>query len=86
MRRRIRRNVDLLVPRPPAADSWTWATVTDTSPLRIQLDGESDELDVTPDTLVAGLAVDDRVWVQLVGNSDPARKSRRLIVHGRAGG
>lgn len=57
-----------------------WATVTQVSPLRIRLDGDTDELPVTPDSLVApaALAVNVRVWVQLYG--------RRLIVLGAANG
>lgn len=66
--------------------TWTWATVTDDSPLRVQLDGESAPLDFTPDALVSGLAVDDRVWVQLVANPDPQRRHRRAIVTGKAAG
>lgn len=68
----------------PDISIWSWATVTDDSPLRVQLDGESAALDVTPDTLVASLAVDDRVWVQLVTNANPARRHRRLVVIGKA--
>lgn len=40
-----------------------WATVTNTSPLRILYDGESAALGITPPTLVSGLAVGDRVLV-----------------------
>jgi hypothetical protein len=78
MRRSLRRNLDLLIPRPPGRDVTRWATVTQASPLRIKLDGDTDPLDITPDTLVAGLAVDDRVMV--------ARFGRRLVVVGKAGG
>jgi hypothetical protein len=74
------KNLDLLIPRAPEpkSDWWSWATVTQASPLRIRLDGETDALDITPDTLTAGLAVSDRVWVQVSG--------RRAIVLGRSGG
>ena len=70
-------------PTGPAAptepeSSWRWATVTQASPLRIKFDGQSAPLPVTPDTLVGGLVVGDRVWVQIYG--------RRPIIHGRAGG
>jgi hypothetical protein len=41
----------------PDISIWSWATVTATAPLRVQLDGESAALDVTPDTLVSPLAV-----------------------------
>lgn len=63
-----------------------WAEVTDDSPLRIQIDGEDDPLTITPDTLVAGLSIGDRVWVQLVTNTNPSRRYRRLVIIGRAGG
>ena len=75
----------LLKPKPaPDVSEWKWATVTDDSPLRIQLDGESSALAVTPDTLVAGLTVADRVWVQLVTNANPARRHRRLVILGKS--
>ena len=70
----------------PEMSRWSWATVTDDSPLRIRLDNEDDPLALTPDTLVAGLAVADRVWVQLVTNDNPTRHQRRIVIHGRAGG
>lgn len=70
----------------PQVSVWSWATVTDDSPLRVQLDGEAAALDVTPDTLVAGLLVGDRVWAQLVTNADAARQYRRLVVLGKAAG
>lgn len=58
---------------------FTWATVTATSPLRIRLDGDSTALPITPDSIVAplALAVGDRVRVEI--------SRRRVIVHGRAG-
>jgi len=59
-------------------DTWTWATVTQASPLRIRMDGEATALAITPDTLAGGLVVDDRVMVLVLG--------RRLTVLGRAGG
>lgn len=60
--------------------SWTWATVTQASPLRVQLDGDSSPLLASPDTLVhaTDLAVGDRVRCELT--------NRRLIVHGRSAG
>lgn len=70
----------------PDISLWSWATVTDDSPLRVKLDGEASALPITPDTLVTGLAVNDRVWVQLVTNTSPARQYRRVLVLGRAGG
>lgn len=81
------RGLKLLAPRgrrAPDISIWSWATVTDDSPLRVKLDGESAALDVTPDTLVASLAVSDRVWVQLVTNANPARRHRRLVIIGKA--
>jgi hypothetical protein len=69
------RYLDMLIPQEPQAqDSWTWATVTSIGPLKIRLDGEAAELAGTPETLMKGLAVGDRVWVQLYG--------RRAIIHG----
>jgi len=72
--------------REPDISIWSWATVTATSPLRVKLDGESTALAITPDTLVAGLLVGDRVWVQLVTNANPTRRHRRLVVIGKAAG
>jgi len=46
---------------------FSWATVTQASPLRVRLDGETDPLPMTPSTLVPGLTVGDRVWCQLEG-------------------
>lgn len=59
---------------------FTWATVTQVSPLRIQLDGDPAALLITPSSLVdtAALAVSDRVRVEMADN--------RVIVHGRYGG
>lgn len=45
---------------------WTWATVTQESPLRVRLDGQSQSLDMTPDSLVGGLRVNDRVKAVLI--------------------
>lgn len=53
-------------------------TVTGVSPLRIQRDGDSEPLPFTPDTMVTGLVVDDRVRVENAGG--------RLIIHGAANG
>ena len=46
-------------------DTWTWATVTQASRLRIKVDGDTTALDATTDNLVGSLAVDDRVRVHL---------------------
>jgi microcystin-dependent protein len=61
-------------------NAYRWATVTQVTPLRIQLDGDTQALPITPenladpDTLRAGL----RVWTQLFG--------RRVIVLGASQG
>lgn len=77
---------DLLLPQPTISQVGVWATVTAVSPLRVQLDGDPGALPFTPDSLVGGLAVNDRVWAQLTTNSDPIRRSRRLVILGRSGG
>ena len=59
-------------------DTWTWATVTQATPLRIKVDGDTSELDATTDDLVGSLAVDDRVRVHL--------HSDGIIVTGLQGG
>jgi hypothetical protein len=60
--------------------TFTWATVTDVSPFRIRLDGDTAELPLTPDSLVdpAALAVDDRVRCEI--------STKRVVVLGVAGG
>lgn len=70
-----REDLELLLPQPKEQkDGWSWATVTQESPLRIRLDGDDAALLITPESLVGEQAVGRRVWVQLVG--------RRAIVHG----
>ena len=59
-------------------DTWTWATVTAVSPLRIKVDGDTTALDATTDDLVGSLAVDDRVRVHLHADG--------IIVTGLQGG
>ena len=59
-------------------DTWTWATVTQATPLRIKVDGDTSALDATTDNLVGSLAVDDRVRVHL--------HSDGIIVTGLQGG
>ena len=54
----------------------TWATVTAATPLRVRLDGRTAPLDITPDTLAAGLTVGDRVLVLIQGRS--------LVILGKA--
>lgn len=82
-----KRNLSMLVPKATLEpDVARWATVTQTSPLRIKLDGETTALPFTPDSLVSGLMANDRVWVALATNGDPSVKSRRVVVLGRNGG
>ena len=59
-------------------DTWTWATVTQATPLRIKVDGDTTALDATTDDLVGSLAVLDRVRVHL--------HSDGIIVTGIQGG
>lgn len=56
-----------------------WATITATAPLRVRLDGDTDPLPFTPDSLVdpLELAVNDRVRCEISG---------RVIIVGKAGG
>ena len=61
-----------------AIPSLRWGIVTGVGPLRVQLDGDTGPLADSPDTLVAGLSVGDRVRVILV--------NRRAMILGRAGG
>lgn len=62
--------------RPEQRARWMWATVTQVSPLRVRLDGQSQALDMTPISLVDGLRINRRVRVQLV--------EKQLIVTGVA--
>lgn len=55
-----------------------WAVVTSVTPLMIRYDAQSEPIAGTPDRLVSGLAVGDRVWCQ--------RIHRRDIILGRATG
>jgi microcystin-dependent protein len=60
--------LDLLLPEAgPPSDSWRWGTITSTSPLRVQLDGDTDPLDVDPDVLTIGMVTGERVYCQLHG-------------------
>ena len=59
-------------------DTWTWATVTQATPLRIKVDGDTSALNATTGDLVGSLAVDDRVRVHL--------HSDGIIVTGVQGG
>lgn len=55
--------------------TFRWATVTQASPLRVRLDRDTAALPLTPETLVAGLAVNDRVRCEIAGG--------RVIIHGK---
>ena len=59
-------------------DTWTWATVTQATPLRIKVDGDTSALNATTGDLVGSLAVDDRVRVHLHADG--------IIVTGLQGG
>ena len=59
-------------------DTWTWATVTQATPLRIKVDGDTAALDATTGDLVGSLAVDDRVRFHLHADG--------IIVTGLQGG
>lgn len=54
----------LLRPEPGPDDRFTWATVTGMSPLRVQLDGETAPLAITPE-LCCAVWVGARVWCQI---------------------
>jgi hypothetical protein len=55
-----------------------WATVTQVSPLRVRLDGDTAQLPLTPELVAAGgVEVGTRVWCHLYG--------RRVLVTGIAG-
>src|SRR5690606_10401833 len=56
-----------------ADETWTWATVASTVPLRVRLDGDDAPLLIAPENLAGGLREGDRVWTQRYG--------RRLILH-----
>lgn len=57
-------------------NTFRWATVTETHPLRILFDGDTVPADRTPWNLAGAVAVGQRVWVQLF--------KRRLVVLGVA--
>lgn len=68
--------LDFLLEGPaPPRDSFRWATVTGTSPLRIRFDGDSSPTAATPTTLTP-VSIGDRVWVQ--------HHARSIIIIGRA--
>ena len=68
--------LDAVVPLPaPPEARYIWAKVTQSSPLRIQVDGDRTPLGITPDDLGGGpRPVDQRVYCQIM--------NRRLVVLG----
>jgi len=51
--------------------AWRWGTVTASSPLRVRLDGDSDQLPFAPAKIAGGggaLVTGSRVWCQMEGN------------------
>ena len=66
-----------LLPPADSGDVWRWATVTNLNPLRIRLDGDSQPLLSTPDT-VTPVQAGDRVRVHVY--------HRRATIMGIAGG
>lgn len=70
--------LDFLLPDPvPQPDTFRWATVTGTNPLRIKFDGDTEPLNATPSSLVH-VRPGARVWVQHHG--------RMILILGVAGG
>jgi microcystin-dependent protein len=71
---------NLVTPPPAPTTTFIWATVTGVGPLRIQLDGDTASLPITPDSLIdpLSLAVADRTRVEISQN--------RVLVVGRSGG
>lgn len=62
----------------PPSDTFGWATVTSTDPLRIRKDGPGGELDMTPEVIGSGaFGAGSRVWCQLHG--------RRVLILGATG-
>ena len=68
--------LDFLLERPAAPrDTFRWATVTGTSPLRIRFDGDTAPTAATPTSIAGPVGVGDRVWVQ--------HHARSIIILGR---
>lgn len=63
------------LPAPPEA-RWAWATVTQSSPLRVKIDGDSAPQSITPADLGGAITrpVGQRVYCQIL--------NRQLIVFG----
>ena len=66
-----------LLPATASGDVWRWATITSLKPLRIRLDGDSEPLLSTPDTLTP-VHLGERVRVQIY--------NRRATIIGTATG
>lgn len=66
------------VPRSSIGGEFRWATVINVNPIQIRIDGDTDALPLTPDTLVARsvLRPGSRVWVQFY--------ARRVLILGMA--
>jgi hypothetical protein len=71
------------LPSESAETTFRWATVASVNPVSVRLDGDTLPLSVEPDALLdlGGLALGDRVWVQLFG-----LRGRRVLILGRASG
>lgn len=67
---------DILLPQPvPGPGMVTrWGAVTGVAPLRVRLDGDTDPLAITPDSLIPALTVGDRVLC--------LRTGRQLVILG----
>lgn len=65
-----------LPPPAPLEARWVWATVVQSTPLRIQVDGDATSLSITPDDLGGDIVrpVGQRVYCQML--------NRQLIVFG----
>lgn len=69
----------------PNISTFVWGVVTQVSPLRVRLESDpgSTPLDLTPESMVSGLRVNDRVRCELVRTQGAAM---RVIVHGPSDG
>ena len=72
--------LDIFLPQKPAPEeAWRWGMVTQVSPLRVRLDGDSGSLNGTPSNLAGLLQVGQRVYVHVQRGMTP-------VVIGAAGG
>lgn len=62
------KNDPAALPPKPSSD-FRWATVVNTDPLVIRMDGESQPVGATPSSLVGALEPGNRVWVQSYGRA-----------------